>query len=139
MSALLAVLFVVLVGAAFYRSHKYQAVYRARLPRLRSELVAIHPFADSSPNCYDGAKVDVGVWIGCNYSGAYHSYPEIRRHYEAECDREGWHLTDDQPVRVWGQDRGGREMHYGKGQLRASVHYPGAENPGHYSLHIQWP
>ena len=69
-----------------------------------------------------------------------HSYAEIRKHYDEELLRHGWIFYQEDKVRDWGRDLGGKTAHYCKGEYRVSLQYAGksADYGWDYTLGLGW-
>jgi len=77
--------------------------------------------------------------VGASYTAPI-SYAELRQHYDAALAAAGWQFVGEQPVRIWGQDYGGKIASYCKADMEAALDYAGAE-PGtdwNFSLDLVW-
>ncbi|HEY3026626.1 MAG TPA: hypothetical protein VGJ55_10795 [Pyrinomonadaceae bacterium] len=70
------------------------------------------------------------------------SYPAIRRHYDAELARHGWKFQRGINVIYRGEDSGGKEAFYSKGEYTAILQFAGErelnEMGWNYVLDLSW-
>lgn len=67
-------------------------------------------------------------------------YPEIRIYYDTELAKHGWTFYEEEQVRDWGEDLGGKSAYYCKGEYRAHIQYAGTRaNYGwDYAFSMSW-
>lgn len=67
-------------------------------------------------------------------------YAGVRAHYDAELARRGWTFYEEDELRDWGRDFGGRIARYCKGEYRAALQYDGenANDGRDYAFNVSW-
>ena len=77
--------------------------------------------------------------VGGTYSTTL-DFGEIRKYYDKELEEHGWHFINEEAVRDWGRDFGGRIAHYRKSDYTASLQYAGdpKEYGWAYGLDLTW-
>jgi len=85
-------------------------------------------------------KDDRGV-VGLSYKTSL-SYSEIRRHYDLELAKYGWKFQKEINVIYRGEDSGGKEAFYSKGEYTATLQFAGkrefSEMGWNYGLDLSW-
>jgi hypothetical protein len=66
------------------------------------------------------------------------SYSQIRAYYDAALARHGWIFYEENAIRDWGRDFGGKAARYCKGEYRASLEYADKQAERIYVLAISW-
>ena len=70
------------------------------------------------------------------------TYSEIRAYYDSELVKHGWKFQREENVIYRGQNTGGKEAFYSKGQYTASIQYAGqleqADFGWNYTLGLSW-
>ena len=70
------------------------------------------------------------------------SYSEIRAYYDQELGKQGWRFARESEVKYDGQDYGGRERFYCKGNYTADLQYAGRQEKDFgwtYAFTLSWP
>jgi len=77
--------------------------------------------------------------VGANYTSNA-AYSEIVQYYDRELSARGWNRVSERHTLVWGKDLGGREAHYCKGPLAASLFYAGSDRSRAwtYAIDLSW-
>ena len=67
-------------------------------------------------------------------------YSQILEYYDQELRTKGWDRVSERQSLVWGKDLGGREAHYCKGPLAASLYYAGSDrnHAWTYAIGFSW-
>jgi hypothetical protein len=77
--------------------------------------------------------------VGADYATSA-EYSEIVQYYDHELSVRGWNRASERHSLVWGKDLGGREAHYCKGPLAASLEYAGSDRSQAwtYAIDLSW-
>jgi hypothetical protein len=67
-------------------------------------------------------------------------YAEIRDFYDQELAKHGWTLYEEEQMKDWGKDLGGKSARYCKGTYRADLQYAGegASYGWDYAFSVSW-
>src|SRR5260370_20427612 len=78
--------------------------------------------------------------VGGTYYATNAGYSEIFEYYDHELSVRGWNRVSERHSLVWGKDLGGREAHYCKGPLAASLWYAGSgrSQAWTYAIDLSW-
>ncbi|WP_346355641.1 hypothetical protein [Azotosporobacter soli] len=58
---------------------------------------------------------------------AFFSYHEINDYYENEMKRLGWDKVEEKDIKIWGKDKGSKEIRYRKNEREVYLYYRGAD------------
>lgn len=70
------------------------------------------------------------------------SYSEIKAYYDNELGKQGWRFARESHVKYDGQDYGGKELFYCKGNYTTNLYYAGRQEKEFgwtYSFTLAWP
>ena len=67
-------------------------------------------------------------------------YSQILEYYDQELRTKGWDRVSERQSPVWGKEGGGREAHYCKGPLSASLYYASSDrnHAWTYAIGFSW-
>ena len=116
---------------------------RQKHEEIEKEFRLIQPPPGASPssaNLQFVHKSDRGV-MGLQYRTDL-TYAAIRRHYDSELAKHGWKFEKEINVVYRGEDSGGKEAFYSKGEYTAVLQFAGArelkEMGWNYGLDLSW-
>lgn len=109
---------------------------------LEKEFAQIQHLLEATPirHCFYSTHKSHQALVSNQYKTTL-SYPEIRAYYDSELAKHGWKFQREKGVLIWGQNYGGKEAIYSKGQYTASLYYAGDDPSARnwtYSLSISW-
>lgn len=79
------------------------------------------------------------AWVRVLFQTDY-PYTVVREHYEAELLKNGWIAYQEDEMREWGVDLGGKIARYCKDEYRSDLQYSGdkANHDWEYSFSMSW-
>ncbi|WP_346354320.1 hypothetical protein [Azotosporobacter soli] len=73
---------------------------------------------------------------------AFFSYQEINDYYENEMKRLGWDKVEEKDIKIWGKDKGSKEIRYRKNDREIYLYYRAADQSGDdfwtYAIGASW-
>ena len=118
-----------------FNGPKAQAVQR----QLEAEFKVIEPLPGAEACDYRATHKTSQALVTSKY-GTHLPYAEIRAHYDAELAKHGWVFYEEDEMRDWGMDFGGKTARYCKGEYRANLEYAGqqADYGWDYAFSVSW-
>ena len=107
--------------------------------RLEDEFKSVEPLPGATAFNYFATHKTRQALVTSNYKTNL-TYKEIRAHYDAELARRGWVFYEEDAMRDWGVDFGGKTARYCKGSYRANLEYAGeqADYGWDYAFSVSW-
>ena len=107
--------------------------------QLENEFKSIEPLPNARACDYNSSHKTKQALVTSNCKTNL-SYPEIRAHYDAELAKHGWIFYEEEEMRDWGRDFGGKAARYCKGEYRADLQYAGeqASYGWDYAFSVSW-
>ncbi|MCA1594791.1 MAG: hypothetical protein LC754_19615 [Acidobacteria bacterium] len=107
--------------------------------QLENEFKSIEPMPSARACDYKATHKTSQALVTCGYSTNL-SYADMRAHYDIELARHGWVFYEEDEMRDWGRDFGGKTARYCKGGYRANLQYAG-QDAGYgwdYAFSVSW-
>jgi hypothetical protein len=106
---------------------------------LEKEFRAIPPLPDAIATRFHASHKARQALVGDTYQTRL-KYPEIRDFYDRELAKQGWSFYEEEQMKHWWRDLGGKSARYCKGPYRADLQYAG-EGAGYgwdYAFTVSW-
>ena len=129
---LISALIVVLVVLEF-RSWRTQA-------DVERQFSEIKPLPDAVEVQHNNIRRDIRGGVSGYYKTDL-SYQDIRAYYDGELSKRGWKFQKETGIKVWGEDLGGLQTLYCKGNVAATLDYRGREESRvgyRYAFGLYW-
>ena len=103
------------------------------------EFKAIPSLPGARSSGYNASHKSTQSLVSCNYQTGL-PYPEIRAFCDAELARRGWTFYEEQQMKDWGRDLGGKSARYCKEGYRADLQYAGtqADYGWDFAFSVSW-
>jgi len=107
--------------------------------QLESEFKSIEPLPGAGAFDYAATHKTRQALVTSKYRTNL-PYAEMRAHYDSELARHGWVFYEEEQMRDWGIDFGGKTARYCKGGYRANLEYAGgqADYGWDYAFSVSW-
>lgn len=126
---------------AFMTVHEIKNEPKARQVQsdLESEFHAIQPLPQAKSSGYNASHKSSQSLVTSNYQTNL-AYSDIRAYYDVELAKHGWTFYEEEQMKDWGRDLGGKSAHYCKAEYRAHLQYAGpqADYGWDFALGLSW-
>ena len=106
---------------------------------LEKEFRAIRPFPDAIAIRFHSSHKTRHALTSDTYQTSS-KYAELRDFYDEELAKHGWSFYEEEQLKDWGRDLGGKSARYCKGAYRAALQYAG-EGAGYgwdFAFSVSW-
>jgi hypothetical protein len=126
-----------LAAYSIYRDEVARPIAKQKVPELKSEFRRIPVLAGAIATTNDGFTFDPQHLSEGRLYRTNLTYSEIRAHYDAELSKLGWKLDGESDVNgVDGENHGGKQVFYSKGEFRACLYHKGTETQYGYNYYF---
>lgn len=132
-------LLIILIGFVFYNTKGLTIEGAVKKEALMVEYNLLQPLPGAIRNDLSSHNKTTSALVSAGYR-SNKSYDEIRSFYIAEAEKNGWIFVDEETVRDWGQDLGGKTIHFRKGDYTLSIQYAGekADYGWDFAVSLGW-